>query len=219
MNRVEDSYLGWELLQHQPNCPRPRWTVDVRTADAYRSDRSYYRDEPGPGHSCPDEDCGHGPGFREIRVRVVCTACGTAHLITGEDTAETGQTTTSTRYLGYGMAPRHMAGLYLYPGQPWLDLGRANTEWPHDFLVTTAKVNRVTRADVAGSITQSRGRRGAVQWAACAVPSEDGQYGFGFAGTDALRWAAASDGMRTVAAAAKWIAAQLDRAAGGDGRG
>lgn len=217
MNRVEDSYLGWELLAHLAGCARPVWTVDVRTADAYRRDRRHYFDEPGPPHSCPDEDCSHGPRFRETTVRVVCTACGAAHLITGEHTEDTGRTDTSTRHLGYGLPPRRMAGLWLYPGQPWLDLGRAHSEWPHDFLVTAAKVARVTAPDVVGTITQVRGHRGGVRWAACAVPDEDGEYGMA---TEAhpFRWAAATDSLRTVAAAAKWIAAQ-GGTDGGTGRG
>lgn len=215
MQRVEDSYLGWELLAHRPDCKRPQWTVDVRTADAHRYQPSF--GEPIPGHSCPDEGCGHGLRFRETTVRVVCTSCGVAHLIRGEDTEDTGSTSTSTRVIGYGLAPRRTAGLCLYPGHPWLDLGRALSSWPHDFLVTAERVARVTETDVVGTITQGRGTRGGARWAATAVPNQDGPYGI--PGVHRVRFAHAVEGLRTVAAAAKWISAQLEAARAGEGDG
>lgn len=198
MTTVLDTYLGWELLAHRPTCKRPEWVVDVRDDDYQFRDR----DVGEPPHSCPHEDCNHANRFVETTVRIVCSSCGSVHLIRGEQTR---RTDTSTTYLGYGQEPRKAAGLYLWPGEPWLNFGRAVSAEPHDFVVTRRKVARVTEADVFGMITQGRGKRGAVRWAALAVPDPDGQYGYG----SPVRFSRLSEEHRTVAAAAKWITAQL----------
>ena len=188
MTSALDSYLGWDLLTHRPGCARPSWTVDVRTThDEFRSRHG------GPVHDCQNGECGHGDKYTSTTVRIVCTSCGLTETITGETgTGDTGRSTGSTRDLGYGLAPRRVAGLHLYPGEP------------HDFVVTVARVDRVTTADVVGQITQTLGRRGGVQWSATAVPAPDGRFGLGH-----IRWAHAQDGHRTVAAAAKWIYARV----------
>ncbi|MGW6739689.1 hypothetical protein ACWGDX_02895 [Streptomyces sp. NPDC055025] len=198
MSVVLDTYLGWERLTHRPTCKRPAWTVDVRINDSeYRSLHG------GPSHSCPNEDCGHANSYEATTVRIVCTSCGVAETITGE---RAGRSSTSTRHIGYGLQPRRLAGVYLYPGEPFLDFGRLNTTEPFDFVVTAERVERVEERHVVGQIQQGRGKRGAVTWSAGAVPSRDGRYGYGRYGH--IRWTHAVDGLRTVAAAAKWIAAQ-----------
>lgn len=213
MTTVQDSYLGWELLTHFTACKRPVWEVDVRRGDALRYQGGLAHEER-PDHSCTDELCTHGNRFDELTVRVVCRSCGKAEVITGEQTEDTGHSSTSATMLGYGLPPRKTAGVWLWPGQPWLNVGRANSPEPHDFLVTAERVERVTQEDVVGQITQTRGQRGGVIWTAAAIPSEDGPYGVG--GTDRIRWARVLDGLKTPAGAAKWIAAQHAEVSGGE---
>lgn len=202
---VQTTYLGWEELAHRRDCKRPQWTVEVRDdSSAYR-----YRPrhgEPQPNHSCPDGYCDHGSKFTEQTVRIVCRSCGVVELIKGEVTEDTGRSTTSTRELGYGLAPRKVAGLFLYPGEPFLNFGRLGTNEPHDFLVTRTRVDRVTAEDVVGQIVQGRTKRRAVCWNAAAGPRTDGPFGYG----DGVHFGEASDdSLRTVTAAAKWITARL----------
>lgn len=214
-----DTYLGWQQPEHRDGCKRPVWDIGIRQVDSYR--RTGYG-EPQPKHSCPDEYCRHDNGFTKTMVRIVCRSCGAAQLVTGEHTDQTGTTTTSTSYLGYGLPPRQAAGLLLWPGEPWLSVGRLVDDEPHDFVVTRTGVKQVTKDVVVGQITQSRGSRGAVMWTACAVPDPEGQFGYG----QHLRWAHANDGrgkdskpLRTVAAAARWVGARLaEQQAGGEPR-
>jgi hypothetical protein len=210
-----DTYLGWDQLQHRDGCKQPRWDVAVRRDD--RESRYHYNGEPPLTHSCPEEDCGHGNTFAQLMVRIVCKSCGAAQVITGEDTPDTGMTVTSTKALGYGLAPRQAAGLLLWPGQPWLDLGRAVSDEPHDFVVTRARAKAVTKDTAVGQITQSRGKLGGVVWTALAVPSPQGQFGYG----QHLRWVHANDGrgrggrpLRTPVAAARWIGDRLAETGG-----
>jgi hypothetical protein len=205
-----DTYLGWDQPQHHTGCKRPQWDVGVRRDE--RAYRHHYNGEPPLKHNCPEEECRHGNSFTEVMVRIVCTSCGAAQVVTGEDTPDTGMTTTSTKTLGYGLAPRQAAGLLLWPGQPWLDFGRALDDEPHDFVVTRTRVKQVTKDTVVGQLTQSRGGRGGVVWTALAVPDPQGQFGYG----QRIRFVHANDGrgrggsaLRTVAAAAKWIGARL----------
>ncbi|MFD3483814.1 hypothetical protein [Streptomyces sp. NPDC058665] len=208
MTTALDTYLGWDLLQHADGCKRPSWVVDIKMTNQYAS-RSYYRDEEK--HSCPNEDCGHRSSFEETTVRVVCGSCKTAYVIRGEDVRHRSE---PLRHLRYGLPPRKLAGLYLWPARPFLDYDRVGSDEPDDFVVTTAKVDRVTAADVVGVIQQGRGKRGGTLWAALAVPDPKGQYGLSYTG---VKFAAATDAPRTVAAAAKWVAARLADARGGEG--
>ncbi|MDX2667428.1 hypothetical protein [Streptomyces stelliscabiei] len=197
---MQETYLGWSVLPHAEDCHQPAWEVGQWVDDdAYR----YKRASDPPRHGCTDEDCDHGNRFTETVLRVVCRSCGWAHVISGEFHS---QRHTTTERLGYGQAPRRTAGLLLWPGDPWLNVFREETDQPHDFLVTRLGVERVTRDAVAGQITQGRGKRGAVLWAANAAPSETGEYG---GGLGSIRWAYAEDGFKTPVAAAKWIAARL----------
>ncbi|WP_405930353.1 hypothetical protein [Streptomyces sp. NBC_00827] len=213
-----DTYLGWEQPQHHTGCKRPQWDVAVRREE--RAHRFHYNGEPPLKHDCPEEDCRHGNSYDQTVVRLVCMSCGAAQVITGEDTPATGVSTTSTKTLGYGMAPRQAAGLLLWPGQPWLDFGRLSSDEPHDFVVTRAKAKKVTKDAVVGQLTQSRGKLGGVVWTALAVPDPEGQFGFG----QHIRWAHANDGrgrggspLRSVTAAARWVGARLAEPASAGG--
>lgn len=196
---VRETYLGWDQLEHFPACRKPVWTIDVRT----QADR--FRAQHGAGdHRCANEECDHGTRFDQTTVRIVCTSCGRAFVLTSEECLDG----TTTRYLGYGLQPRRLAGLWLWPGEPLLSFGRLSTDEPWDYLVTRTRVDRVEAEDVIGEISQSRGARGAVLYCAVAVPSEAGPYG------TSVRWEKAEQGLRSVAAAAKWIAAQAPTSGG-----
>lgn len=195
MTSVLETYLGWEEPQHLAGCKRPAWSVDIRT------DRDELRGRHGgEAHTCPNEACGHGDRYERTTVRIVCRSCPAALVIHGED-ASTSQGAHAA--YGYGKPPRTVAGLLLWPGEPWLSFGRLNSDEPYDYVVTRKGVTRPAEADVVGIITQGRGKRRAVIWNAGALPTP---------GTYArFNWGATNDDRpaRTVAAAAKWIAAQL----------
>ncbi|MEV7953687.1 hypothetical protein ACIO6T_41255 [Streptomyces sp. NPDC087532] len=202
MTTVQSTYLGWEQPLHRTGCKRPVWDIDVRREDgAYRY---HGHSEPRLAHSCPEECCDHANSFTRVTVRIVCRSCGVAELVTGEHTTDTGHSITSTTQLGYGLAPRKVAGLFLWAGEPYLTVGRAGSDEPHDFLVTATRVDRVTQGAVVGQITQWHGKRGGVIWTASALPDPHGPYGHGLG---RIRWNRVQEGFKTVAAAAKWIAA------------
>lgn len=223
MSSVLGTYLGWEQPQHLTGCRRPEWEVSLRREeDRYRSDLGGRYGEPVRTHKCPDAECGHGNSFDRRVVRIVCHSCGQAQVITGEATDDTGVSQTSTARLGYGLAPRKVSGLLLWPGKPWMSYGRANSDEPYDFVVTRAGVTQVTKDAVVGDITQGSGRRGGVVWAALAVPDAKGQFGYG----GPVRYAQCNDGrsrggspLRTVRSAARWIADRLTEADGTTGGG
>ncbi|WP_225080486.1 MULTISPECIES: hypothetical protein [unclassified Streptomyces] len=203
MTSVIESYLGWQEPEHLAGCKRPHWSVDFRTDD------DAFRDRHGSDkHACPNEGCDHGDSYPRTTVRIVCTSCQAAVVIRGQaDRINQGMTANTTH--GYGLPPRRLAGLLLWPGEPWLNVGRLGTADPYDFIVTPLGVKKPSQADVIGTITQGRGKRGAVIWTATALPATDGTYGYG-----CIRWTRASDGrdgtpLRSVAAAAKWINAQI----------
>lgn len=210
MTSALDSYLGWEKPEHRRECKRPEWDVTFRTEEkAYR--HVGYGEAPLK-HQCTDEYCEHGNSFDQTVIRIVCKSCGAARVISGEKTEDTGETITSTTYLGYGLAPRKVAGLLLWPGTPWLDIGRIREAEPHDFVVTRLKVKEVTETTVVGQITQGRGDRGGVVWSTLAVPNPNGSYGY----VQRVRFEHANDGrgrggppLRSVTAAARWIGARL----------
>jgi hypothetical protein len=204
MTTATSTYVGWDLLQHFDGCARPEWTVDVRTED------DVFRAREGGGkHECANEECEHrGDRFRQTTVRIVCFSCTRAHTLASEDCLSVGSAKTLTK--GYGQPPRRMAGLLLWPGEPFLSFGRLATDEPWDYIITRPGVTRVTETDVVGSIGQGRGKRGGVCWSVAAVRSDDGPYGI-----RPLRFAHAETSLRTVAAAAKWAAAQLAEAGGG----
>ncbi|MEU3598811.1 hypothetical protein ABZ714_08785, partial [Streptomyces sp. NPDC006798] len=154
MMGVQGTYLGWQELGHSPECRRPVWTAEVSTATAYRN--SYTGAER---HRCADTECDHGPSYERTVLRLVCRSCGVVHQVRGE---MDGTSVSSSAQAGIGLPPRRAAGLFLWPGEPWLAVGRSAE--PFDFLVTRTEVARVTEATVVGEITQSLGRRGGVRW-------------------------------------------------------
>lgn len=200
MKSVRESYFGWTELAHAPDCKRPSWDVDTKvTDDAYRP-RSRYSTTP---HSCADEECGHGPRYRRTEVRIVCRSCGHAHLV---DTDDWRVTPTDTNFLGYGQQPRRVAGLLLWPGEPLSNFGmsvRDGQFMPYGLLVTGPGVTRPQREDLVGEIAQTLSPRGAVRYGAVRHLDPNGMYGAG-----EFRWTAAIEGLRSIPAAAKWIAAQ-----------
>ncbi|MCW5252244.1 hypothetical protein [Streptomyces sp. SHP 1-2] len=199
MTTVVETYLGWQEPQHLAGCKRPSWAVDLRTDhDEYRRGSS--------AHDCSAEDCDHGARYARTTVRIVCRSCSAAVVVRGED-AGISEGAGVTR--GYGLPPRAVAGLLLWPGEPWLNVGRLSSDEPYDFVVTRTGVTRVTETDVVGVITQHRGKRGAVVWEAAALPTP-GRY-------RRFDWTHQSDGapLRTVAAAAKWVAARVTARAAG----
>jgi len=201
VSSVLETYLGWDEPQHLAGCKRPAWSVDVRT------DHDELRDRfGGEAHACRNDECQHGDRYPRTTVRIVCPSCQAALVVHGED-ASTSQGVHATH--GYGRPPRTVAGLLLWPGEPWLYFGRLSTDEPYDFVVTRKGVTRVTEADVVGVITQGRTKRHAVIWNAGALPTP-GKYG-------RFNWGASNEEKpaRTVAAAAKWIAAQLEQQTGG----
>ncbi|MEU2155452.1 hypothetical protein ABZ532_10625 [Streptomyces sp. NPDC019396] len=187
---VQDVYLGWRELAHGADCPRPSWTVDVREDEHHRSSYGGATER----HACPNEDCDHSGSYPRSTMRVVCLACHVAHVISGESVSSR---STSTRATGFGEAPRKVAGFYLWPGQPWFD------DEPHEFLVSRARPQRLTAADVVGEICEGRGPRGGKRFSAAALPSPNGEYGI-----RTLRWSRAQEGFISCSAAAKWIEAQ-----------
>ncbi|MFJ6386415.1 hypothetical protein ACIQJT_02280 [Streptomyces sp. NPDC091972] len=206
-----DTYLGWDRPEHYDGCKRPSWDVAVRR-DEHAARYGGGFGEPPAKHACPDEYCAHGTFFTKVTVRIVCLSCGAAQLVTGEHTEDTGTSITSSRHLGYGLAPRQAAGLLLWPGQAWLDFGRALSEEPHDFVVTRMGVKRVTEDVIVGQLTQGRGKLGGIVWTALAVPDPEGPFGYG----QQIRWAHRNDGrgdggapLRTVKAAARWVGARV----------
>ncbi len=136
---VQETYLGWRELPHATGCTRPSWTVDVREDEGYRSSYSGVHTT----HACPDEACDHGSRFPRATVRVVCTSCHVAHVIRGESHSSHH---TTTKVTGFGEAPRKVAGLFLWPGEPWFD-GE-----PHQWLVTRHRPARIRPTDVVGRI-------------------------------------------------------------------
>lgn len=209
MTTVQDTYLGWEQPEHLASCKQPAWNVDFRT-----DPEEFRHRHDGVAHSCPNEGCQHGDRYPRTTVRVVCTSCQAATVISGEDCGISQGRAATTTY-GYGLPPRRIAGLLLWPGEPFLDFGRLSTDEPYDLLVTQPGVQRVTRADVVGVIMQTRGKRGGVVWSA-AVGPRDSKYLRGR--IDWSRNSGDDQVLRSVTAAAKWVAAQLPPAEAGGGR-
>ncbi|MFI0528514.1 hypothetical protein ACH3XX_00520 [Streptomyces scabiei] len=203
MTTAQSTYLGWDLLTHFKNCAKPVWTVDAKGEDGVFRAR-----HGGKKHECPNEECWHDDRYTKTTVRIVCFSCSRAYTLDSEEALRAGSSSTVTK--GYGEAPRRVAGLLLWPGEPFWNYGRMSTGEPWDFIVTRPGITRVAEADVVGSIGQGRGKRGGVCWSAAAVRSDDGPYGL-----RPLRFAYAENSLRTVAAAAKWAAARLAEAPAG----
>ncbi|MCI3277565.1 hypothetical protein [Streptomyces cylindrosporus] len=199
-----NSYVGWHDLPHAPRCPRPNWEAQVHTDHEALRGRT-----ASPVHSCSDEDCPHRDEFELTTIRLVCRACGNAHVLTAELRSEQHTRTTA---IGYGMRPRRASRLLLWPGQPWSSHGRmAEHPYPHDYVVTREGVKRVNEGDVVGTITLTSGKRGGLVWTAAAVPDPDNE--FAALAPGLTRWKHVQQDLRSIPAAAKFIAAHLE---GGD---
>lgn len=213
-----DTYLGWEKPEHMRGCKKPAWDVSVRVLeDEYRRGHGFHG-EPVVAHACADKEyCEHGAKYDATVVRIVCFSCGVAQVISGEKTADTGETLTTTKWLGYGLPPRKAGGLLLWPAEPWLYMGRQAETEPHDFVVTRLGVKQVTKDAVVGQVVKGTGERRGVVWTALAVPGvpgSGGRFEYGYGGP--VRFEHANDGrgrggspLRTVNAAARWIGARL----------
>ncbi|MFD9445479.1 hypothetical protein ACFWBR_42460 [Streptomyces sp. NPDC060006] len=211
MKSILDSYLGWDRPEHRKGCKRPAWDIGIRVEkDEYRGYRGF--GEPVHKHTCTEDDgyCNHGNTFDKTVVRIVCKSCGAARVITGERTEDTRDTQTNTERLGYGLAPRQQAGLLLWPAEP--AYGRDLADELHDFVVTRTGTKQVTADAVVGTLIQGRGKLGGRLWTALAVPDPDGEYGY----LQPVRFAQCNDGrgrggapLRTLGAAARWVAARL----------
>lgn len=198
MTTVQSTYLGWEQPEHLAGCKRPVWHVDFRTEPEEFRGR-----HDGEAHACANDDCQHGDRYPRTTVRVVCISCQAAVVIEGEHAGVSRGMTANTT-CGFGLPPRRLAGLLLWPGEPFLDFGRLRSDEPYDFLVTGLGVKAVTRENVVGVIMQTRGKRGAVTWSA-AVGPRDSKYLRG-----RIDWSRRSGDdvtLRSVTAAARWVAA------------
>jgi hypothetical protein len=205
---IETAYFGWSQLTHTDPCPAPSWDIDVRHDAGIRphADRAVT-------HGCPDQHCTHDSDFGRVTVRVICRGCDTAHVITGESLT---RTTTVTAALGYGQAPRQIAGLYLWPGRPvlhgWGPGPSGLDDQPHEYLVTTALTDRLTPGDCVGAIGRHRTAGGHPRWWAGAVQvppplrvvPPDGEY--------RLTWSHRTSDHTSPETAAAWIAAAIDPA-------
>ncbi|WP_369043420.1 hypothetical protein [Streptomyces sp. Midd1] len=199
MSTVQSTYLGWSGFLHATDCKKPSWDAQMQTESMLGPDARLSR-------ACNNEDCSHGDHVEMTTFRLVCHSCRRAHVLTGEISSES---YTTVDRIGYGSVPRKIAGLLLWPGQPWFRAGRASHEHPHDFLVTRAGVTRVAESDVVGCIYLWKGKLGGLTWAAAAVQDPDGTFAPG-----KLRWRRVSEGLRTPTAAAKFIAAEVAAADG-----
>lgn len=205
---IEHTYFGWNQLTHTTTCASPSWDIDVRHDLGIRplADGTIL-------HGCPDQNCGHEGALDRVTVRVICRSCDTAHVITGESLT---CTVTTTQSLGYGQAPREVAGLYLWPGRPVLHgwgPGRSGLDdQPYEYLVTATLVDRLTPDDCVGAIGRHRTAGGKPRWWAGAVQTpppprihrEPGEY--------RLAWARRASDHTTVDQAAAWIATAIDPA-------
>jgi hypothetical protein len=195
------AHLEWQPFRHRPDCAKPVWEVDQQAASDKRRPR-----REGPEHGCPNEECGHHDHYDVITLRVLCRSCGTVHLISGEEYTTRTTTTAST---GYGQPPKKVGGLWLYPGPPLLDWKDAG---PSAYLCSREKADRLSEENIVGAVTEGRGKRGATVWHAAIGPDfkppARGLSGFAV-------WAKNSGDkpFGTVAAAAKWVTAELDAAA------
>ncbi|MEU1312554.1 hypothetical protein ABZ419_27195 [Streptomyces cinnamoneus] len=196
------AHLEWQPFAHRPDCAKPVWEVDHQTV----SDKLRPRRE-GPKHSCPNEECGHHDHYDRITVRLLCRSCDTVRLISGEE--HTTRTTTTAR-IGYGQPPKKVAGLWLYPGPPLLDLRDYAT--PGAYLCSREKVDRLSEEDIVGVVSEGRGKRGGTVWHA-AIGPDFHPPARGLSGYATWAKNSGEKPFSTVTAAAKWVAAELEAAA------
>jgi hypothetical protein len=195
---IRESYFGWDELAHGEGCKRPAWDVDTKVEYGTWRPRTRGSDVD---HGCRDEECGHDQRYTRTTVRIICRSCGNAFTVAGDERL----VPTSTARLGVGQQPRKLSGLLLWPGEPFFDSGwgTPGESHPYELLVTGPGVARPQREDLVGEISQSYGKRGALRYCAVRGLDPNGTYGHGD-----FRWSDAIEGLRSIPAAAKWIAAQ-----------
>lgn len=202
------AHLDWRPFAHRRDCAKPVWEVDQQTVfEEWRPRRG------GPEHACSNGECGHRDHYDRITVRVLCRSCGAVHLISGEE--YTTQTTTTAR-TGYGQQPKRVAGLWLYPGPPLLEL-RDYTS-PGAYLCSREKADRLTEEDIVGVVTEARGKRGATVWHA-AIGPDFHPPARGLSGYATWAKNSGEKPFTSVTAAAKWVAAELGADAAAEGIG
>jgi hypothetical protein len=195
MQLIEDLYLKWQPLSHTVDCPRPIWdVVELRQDEGVRIVQT-----GAERHNCDNDDCSHGDSFGRVQLRLLCRDCGTVQTVIGEGLTQVCSHVSRT---GWGQAPRQVAGVWLWPGQPAAPGGE-----PHDYLVTRERVEAVTTESLYGIITRYRDAEGSPRWIAGALQEADGEHY-----VHSLRWRHRSTGLVDLDAAATWIAGAEHRA-------
>ncbi|WP_369043418.1 hypothetical protein [Streptomyces sp. Midd1] len=195
MMPVADHYLDWQTIAHAEPCPAPVWEPQLRFDRGVRG-RLTTGDIP---HGCQGDEgnCGHGPEFDRVTVRLVCMGCGVVFTVSGEDVGTAPDTTT---VIGYGLPPQELGGVWLWPGEQTLP---GTDDEPRDWLVTRIPVRPTRPDDVAGTINRHRSAGGHKRWQASAIADTDGPFG-----DSRFRWGRRLHDARSVLEAAEWIAAQ-----------
>ncbi|WP_392967266.1 hypothetical protein [Streptomyces sp. LN245] len=195
MQLIESLYLGWSPLDHPADCPKPTWdVVEIRHDEGGRIVQT-----GAEHHACANDTCSHADSFGRVQLRLLCRDCGSIRTITGEGLTQVPSTVADS---GWGLAPRKVSGVWLWPGQP-----AAPGSEPHDYLVTRSRAAAVTTESLYGIITRYRDASGTPCWIAGALPDEDGEHQ-----VHSLRWRHRSAGLADLDAAAAWIAGAETRA-------
>ncbi|MGW6210991.1 hypothetical protein [Streptomyces sp. NPDC055109] len=194
MQLIESLYLGWSPLSHGPGCPSLTWdSVEILRDEGGRIVQS-----GAERHACANADCSHTDTFTRVQLRLLCRDCSTVRTITGENLTDD---PISIEDSGWGLAPREVSGVWLWPGQPVISGGE-----PNDYLVTRT-ADGVTTENLYGIISGHREADNIRRWIAAALPDPDGPHG-----EHSLRWQYRTAGLADVAAAAAWIAGAETRA-------
>jgi hypothetical protein len=189
MQLIESLYLGWSPLSHGPACERPTWDrVEVLHDQGARIVQT-----GAEHHACSNTDCSHADLFGRVQVRLLCQDCGAVCTITGENLTTVFAPSSDS---GWTRAPRKVAGVWLWSGQP-----AAPGAEPHDYLVTRDRVDAVSTDTLHGIITRHRDATGAPRWMAAALPDPDGPHQ-----VHTLRWRHRTAGLTDLDEAAAWIA-------------
>jgi hypothetical protein len=189
MQLIESLYLGWSPLDHPADCPNPTWdSVEIRHDEGGRIVQT-----GAEHHACTNDTCSHADSFGRVQLRLLCRDCGSIRTITGEGLTQVPSTVADS---GWGLAPREVSGVWLWPGQP-----AAPGSEPHDYLVTLEQAAAVTTESLYGIITRYHDASGTPRWIAGALPDPDGKHQ-----VHSLRWRHRTAGLADLDAAAAWIA-------------
>lgn len=144
-------------------------------------------------------------------MRIVCRACGAATLLTAEEPREHGLRTTAQ--LGYGTAPRKVAGLWVFTGPPpERGLLSDRPGEPIWHLVTRRAADRLEHGDVLGCAWPATGPRGGSGFRAAAEPTTLGRPQWDRPASWAFTQHAAQH-FSTLSAAVSWIGATVKETA------